>query len=80
MKEIAKEGMAGEKIERRWPVSLLYRSIDKVPSLSGDQPDRIIAEYPIIGRVYDAISGFKQMLFGKKESDPDKWPEETEAK
>lgn len=79
MKEIAKEGMTGEKIERRWLVSLLYRPIDEVASLSGEQLDRIIAEYPIIGRVYDAVSGFKQMLFGKKESELDKWLEETEA-
>lgn len=79
MKETAGQGLAGEKIERKWLVSLLYRPIDEVSSISADQLDRIIAEYPIIGRAYDAVSGFKQMLFGKKTSELDKWLEETDA-
>ena len=79
MKEAAGWGVAGEKIERKWLVSLLYRPIDEVSSISAEQLDRIIGEYPIIGRVYDAVSGFKQTLFGKKESELDKWLEETDS-
>lgn len=33
----------------------------------------------IIGRVYDAVAGFKGALFGKKEGELDKWVEETEV-
>lgn len=79
MKERAKQGISGERIERKWLVSLLYRPIDKVSSLSEKQLDRIIEQYPIIGRVYDTVAGFKQTLFGKKESELDKWLEETDT-
>ena len=79
MKETARQGASGEKIERKWLVSLLYRPLDEVSSLSAKQLNRIIAEYPIIGRVYDAVAGFKQTLFGKKESELDKWLEETDS-
>lgn len=79
MKETAAQGRTGEKIEWKWLVSLLYRPIDEVSSLSQEQLDRIIEEYPIIGRVYDAVGGFKEALFGKKETELDKWIEETEA-
>lgn len=72
MKETACQLVSGEKIERKWLISLLYRPIKEVKSISAEQLERIIGEYPIIGRVYDAISGFKQTLFGKKESDLDK--------
>ena len=79
MKETAQQGGSGEKIERKWLVSLLYRPIDKISSISAEQLDRIIGEYPVIGRVYDAVSGFKQTLLGKKESELDKWLEETDS-
>lgn len=78
MKEAALQGGNGEKIERKWLVSLLYRPIDKVSSLSEGQLDRIIGQYPVIGRVYDAVSGFKQTLFGKNDLELDKWIEETQ--
>lgn len=63
MKEAAEQGGSGEKIERKWLISLLYHPVDEVRSLSQDQLDRIIEEYPIIGRVYDAVTGFKGALF-----------------
>lgn len=78
MKEAALQGGNGEKIERKWLISLLYRPIDKVSSLSEGQLDRIIGQYPVIGRVYDAVSGFKQTLFGKNDLELDKWIEETQ--
>jgi len=79
MKEAAAQGGKGEKIERKWLISLLYRPVDEVPSISQEQLERVIGEYPIIGRIYDAAAGFKQTLFGKKESELDQWLEETEA-
>ena len=79
MKESARQGGSGEKIERKWLVSLLYRPIDKIASISAEQLGRIIGEHPAIGRVYDAVSGFKQTLLGKKESELDKWLEETDS-
>ena len=64
---------------RKWLISLLYHPVDEVRSLSQDQLDRIIEEYPIIGRVYDAVKGFKGALFGKKEAELDKWAEENRS-
>lgn len=78
MKEASALGVKGEKIERKWLVSLLYRPIDEVSALSKEQLDRIIEMYPVIGRIYDSVAGFRQTLFGKKESELDKWIEETE--
>ena len=48
MKESAAQGGTREKIERKWLISLLYRPVDEVSSLSQEQLDRIIEEYPII--------------------------------
>ena len=79
MKEKAMQGVEAEKIERKWLVSLLYHPIDEVSAISGERLDRIIEKYPVIGQVYDTVSGFKQTLFGKKESELDKWLEETET-
>lgn len=78
-KESAIQGGAGEKIERKWLISLLYHPIEEITSISEKQLDRIIREYPVIGQVYNAVMGFKQTLFGKKESELDKWIEETEV-
>ncbi len=77
MKEAALQSGEGEKIERKWLVSLLYRPIDEVSSLSEEQLERVIEQYPVIGRVYDAVSGFKQVVFGRNDSELDKWIEET---
>ena len=79
MKEAAAQGGTGEKVGRKWLTSLLYHPVDGVSPLSQEQLDRVIEEYPIIGRVHDAVTGFKGALFGKKEAELDKWAEETEA-
>lgn len=77
MKEAATQGTGGEKIERKWLVSLLYHPIDEVSPISTEQLERIIGEYPMIGKIYDAVASFKQILFGKKETELDRWIEET---
>lgn len=66
MKETPMKGRTGEKIERKWLVSLLYHPIDEVTVLNQEQLDRILVEYLMIGRIYHAITGFKQVLFDKK--------------
>lgn len=53
MKETATLSGTGEKIERKWLISLLYRPVDEVSAISGEQLDRIIEEYPVIGQIYD---------------------------
>ena len=62
-----------EKIERKWLVSLLYKPIDKVNDLTQEQLDRVIAENPEIGKLYDIVKSFKEALFSKKVSKLNKW-------
>lgn len=62
MKETIIQGRAGEKIKWKWLINLLYYPIDEISSLSSEQLNRIIGQYPIIGRVYDTMVGFKQTL------------------
>jgi predicted transcriptional regulator len=73
MKEAgATEGNA-QKIERKWLVSLLYKPIDQVKKISQEQLDTIINQNPVIGMIYDAVKGFKEVLFSKKEEELDNW-------
>jgi len=67
----------GEKIERKWLISLLYRPIDDIKRIRQEQLDIIIDLYPMIGKVFDAVKNFKTVLFSKCESNLDKWLEET---
>ena len=62
-----------EKIERKWLVSLLYKPIDQVKKISQEQLDTIINKNPVIGLIYDAVKGFKETLFSKKEEELDNW-------
>ncbi len=66
-----------ELIERKWLIHLLYHPLEKVKELSEDQLDRIIIEYPVIGKVYDIVQSFKEILFAKKTSDLDNWIKEA---
>ena len=67
-----------EKIERKWLIKLLYKPLDKVKDLSQEQIDRIIGEYPIMGRLYDTGRSFKETLFAKKPEELEKWLEEAD--
>lgn len=49
----------------------------KIEELSEDQLYRIIIEYPIIGKAYDIVQSFKEILFAKKTEDLDNWINEA---
>ena len=68
-----------EKIERKWLVSLLYKPIDKVKELSQEQFDKIIAENPVIGAVFNITKSFKETLFSKKKNNLAKWIKDAQA-
>ena len=78
MKE-AKNGQSTpvEKIERKWLISLLYKPVDKVNGISEQHLNKVIEIYPELGRIYDVVAGFKQVLFSRKTSELDKWMEEA---
>ncbi len=49
----------------------------KIEELSEDQLYRIIIEYPIIGKAYDIVQSFKEILFAKITEDLDNWINEA---
>lgn len=66
-----------ELIERKWVVSLLYKPLEKVKKITQVQVNQIIKEYPLIGRIYDIIQSFKEILFAKNAEDLELWIEEA---
>lgn len=66
-------GEKGEKLKRKWLIRLLYRPVDEVKTISREQLDKVIGTYPMIGKIYDIVKGFKEVLFSHKESERDKW-------
>lgn len=76
-KETSMNGKKDEKLERKWLVSLLYRPVDEVKATRQEQLDKVIDTYPIIGKIYDMVKGFKEILFSHKDSELDKGLEES---
>ena len=60
-------GTSSKKLERRWLIKLLYKPIDEIKKFSQEQLDKVIEQYPIIGRLYDVGKNFKEL---------EKWMEE----
>jgi transposase len=71
----ASNGEAGriELVERKWVVKLLYKPIEKIKDISQEQVDRIVAEHPVVGSLYDIVRSFKEMMFAKHVDDLDLW-------
>ena len=67
-----------EKIERKWLVNLLYKPIDQVKKISQEQLDIVIHENPVIGKIYDVVKGFKEILFSKNVSELERWMGDAE--
>ena len=65
-----------KKLERRWLIKLLYKPIDEIKKFSQEQLDKVIEQYPIIGRLYDVGKNFKEILFSPKPKELEKWMEE----
>jgi predicted transcriptional regulator len=70
-------GITVEKIERKWLVSLLYKPVDKVKGISQEQLDKVVDNNPVIGKVFDTVKSFKEILFSKKEAQLDAWIEDA---
>ena len=69
-------GTSSEKLDRRWLIKLLYKPIDEIKKFSQEQLDKVIKQYPIIGRLYDVGKNFKETLFSQKPRELEKWMEE----
>lgn len=65
----------GIKMERKWLVSLLYRPLEDIKSLCQETLDFFLNSYPMIGKIFDTVRNFKEVLFSKKPDLLDEWPE-----
>jgi len=78
LKAAAEEALANtELIERKWLTKLLYLPIEKVKGITDEQLERVIHEYPVIGKLYDVVRTFKEIVFSKKVDDLDAWIQEV---
>ena len=66
-----------ELIERKWLVKLLFKPLDEISQITEDQLNRTIIEYPVIGKIYDLVGSFKEIMFSKKVNDIESWSNEA---
>lgn len=61
------------RIERSSLIALLYKDISKVKEISNDHFLKIIVLYPELGRVFQLLNLFKEVLMGTNPSKLDAW-------
>jgi transposase len=66
-------------VERQLLIKLLYKPIEQVNNISKEQVDAVIEKYPDVGRIFEIVRSFKELLFSKKAEQLDKWLERAEA-
>jgi hypothetical protein len=76
IKDTNNESLANtELVERKWLTKLLYKPIEKVKGITASQVERIIAEYPAVGTIYDIVQSFKAILSARRIDEIDVWME-----
>jgi len=66
-------------VERQLLIKLLYKPLQQVNKISKEQVDAVIEKYPDVGRIFEIVRSFKDILFSKKAELLDKWLESAEA-
>ena len=64
-------------IERSSMISLLYKELEQVKSITKELLKEVIEIYPEVDKLYKAIKEFKGIMFNKKEKELDIWIEKT---
>ena len=64
-------------VERKWVTKLLYQPIEKLKELTESQVERVVKEYPIIGKLYDTVRSFKEIMFSQRVDEIDSWMEDA---
>ena len=54
-------------------IKLLYKLIDKIQMLNQSQFDQVVNKYPLIGKIFEVISAFKDILIKKDSHKFKKW-------
>lgn len=58
-------------------VQLIYKTIDQVKGITHEQYEAIIEKYPVLGKVYQMLRGFYELIFSKRVEKLESWMEET---
>nr|WP_278336660.1 ISL3 family transposase [Clostridium gasigenes] len=76
-KDILKDKEPTELIDKKSLLKLLYKPIDKVKELNQSQMKEIIKKHPIVEKLLELLTEFKDMLGGKKSGKLKSWIEKT---
>ena len=76
-KEKIEEKALKQIVERTTMITLLYKEIDKVKNITKEIFEKIITEFTEVGKIYEIITEFKEIMFSKKETELDKWVTKT---
>ena len=47
-----------EIIERKWPLKLLYKPLEKIRQLTHEQVKNVFNKYPLLGKLHDLVWNF----------------------
>jgi transposase len=64
-----------EIVERKDTISLLYKDIEKVKSITTNQLEEIFKIYPVLNNIYNISREFKEVLFSNEAFKLDTWIE-----
>lgn len=73
-----KRGESMEKVGRKSLISLLYKPLEDVKGITGEQLQKITECFPVVSSLLDCVSGFKDALFSKKPEKLELWINKTE--
>ncbi len=67
-----------EYIPRKWMVQLIYKTIDHVKGITQEKYEAIIRKYPVLGKAYQMLKNFHEIMFSQRVDRLESWMEETE--
>lgn len=76
--ETEKQEKAKEYIARKWMVQLIYNKLENVKGITGEQYEEVIKKYPILGKLYELLRQFHEIIFSKKTDKLEEWMEKAE--
>jgi len=66
-----------EIVERRWIIKLIYQPLEQLRGITSSQIDCVIKQFPIVGKLYDVIRSFKEIMFSHRVDELDHWIKTT---
>ena len=76
-KEEVKSKEINQIVERTTMITLLYKEIDKVTKITKEIYEKVITMFPEVGKIYEIVKEFKEIMFSKKHTKLKKWIQET---